>query len=141
MSPARHQQGTRDRACRCDRSPGGSAGFACSPHRKRVREVEDADGSYAARLRTCPEQHGHLDFEDLRRALQCIPADQREALLLIAAEGLSYEEAALITGVAEGTVKSRVNRARRRLAKLLSVEPVEEVGPDSVVRSVLDAVR
>jgi RNA polymerase sigma-70 factor (ECF subfamily) len=104
-----------------------------SAHRKRAREVEDADGSYAARLRTHPDQLAHLDFQDMQEALQKIPLDQREALLLIGAEGLSYEEAAEIMGVAVGTVKSRVNRARNRLAQLMGVERQADLGPDRVI--------
>jgi RNA polymerase sigma-70 factor (ECF subfamily) len=46
-----------------------------SEYRKRKREVEDADGSYAARLRTHPDQHGRLDFEDFRAALATLPLD------------------------------------------------------------------
>jgi RNA polymerase sigma factor (sigma-70 family) len=83
------------------------------------------------------DQQSHLDFEDFQRALQTIPLDQREALLLVAAEGLSYEEAAEITGVAVGTVKSRVNRARGRLARLLAVERDEDVGPDSLIKAAM----
>lgn len=64
-----------------------------SEYRKRRREVEDADGSYAARLSIPPEQGARLDFEDFRSALAHIPMDQREALLAVGAEGLSYEEA------------------------------------------------
>lgn len=56
-----------------------------SEYRKRKREVEDADESYAARLRTHPDQHGCLDFADFRAALATIPLDQREALLLVGA--------------------------------------------------------
>src|ERR671927_1021487 len=90
-----------------------------SEYRKRRREVEDADGSYAASLRTAPDQHAHLDFEDLRAALAKLPPDQREALLLVGAQGFAYEDAAAICGCAVGTIKSRVNRARARLANLL----------------------
>ncbi len=108
-----------------------------SEHRKRLREVEDPDGTYAAGLRTRPDQHSHLEFQDMQAALKGLPPDQREALLLIAAEGLSYDEVAEITGVAVGTVKSRVNRARTRLANLLQVEPDDEVGPDAVVLAAL----
>src|SRR5215213_11695801 len=86
-----------------------------SEYRKQRREVEDADGSYAARLKTHPEQQAHLDFDDFRSALSKLSADHREALLLVGAEGLSYEEAAAVCGVAVGTIKSRVNRARARL--------------------------
>jgi len=58
-----------------------------SEYRKRRREVEDPDGSYAARLTVHPEQGSRLDFEDFRAALANLPADQREALLLIGASG------------------------------------------------------
>jgi RNA polymerase sigma-70 factor, ECF subfamily len=57
-----------------------------------------------------------LELDELRRAMGMLPVEQREALILIGAAGVSYEEAAEITGVAIGTVKSRVSRARDRLA-------------------------
>jgi RNA polymerase sigma-70 factor (ECF subfamily) len=66
-----------------------------------------------------PEQNGHLDLQDMSIALSKLPVEQREALLLVAAEGLSYEEAAAICGTVIGTIKSRINRARARLAELL----------------------
>jgi RNA polymerase sigma-70 factor, ECF subfamily len=109
-----------------------------SEYRKRKREVEDADGSYAARLATAPEQNARLDFDDLRLALAKLSPDQREAVLLIGAEGFSYEEAAQICGTAVGTIKSRVNRARRRLSELMSLE-MDEIGPDRLTRAVLFA--
>jgi RNA polymerase sigma-70 factor, ECF subfamily len=109
-----------------------------SEYRKRKREVEDADGSYAARLATAPEQTARLDFDDLRLALAKLSPDQREAVLLIGAEGFSYEEAAQICGTAVGTIKSRVNRARRRLSELMSLE-MDEIGPDRLTRAALFA--
>ena len=96
-----------------------------SQYRKRKREVEDADGHMAARLSTPPEQNGHMDFEDFRLALQKLPADQREALILIGASGLSYEEAAEICDCAVGTIKSRVNRGRGRLVELLGLSKTD----------------
>jgi RNA polymerase sigma-70 factor, ECF subfamily len=108
-----------------------------SEHRKRVREVEDVDGSYSNRLTTVPEQGGHLDFEDFRAALMNLPHDQREALLLVGAQGFSYEETAEICGCAVGTVKSRVNRARTRLAELLKLGESDDIGPDSVFMAAL----
>jgi len=99
-----------------------------SEHRKRRREVEDADGRMAARLATPPEQDGHMDLMDFHLALQQLLPDQREALILIGASGLSYEEAAQICGCAIGTIKSRVNRARHRLTELLSVADVGDPG-------------
>ena len=58
----------------------------------------------------------------MRRALAKLPDDQREALILIAAQGFSYEDAAMICGTAVGTMKSRVNRARRRLSEQLGLQ-------------------
>jgi RNA polymerase sigma-70 factor (ECF subfamily) len=62
-----------------------------------------------------------MDFLDFSGALQKLPADQREALILIGASGLSYEEAAGVCNCAVGTMKSRVNRARNRLVELLAI--------------------
>ena len=97
-----------------------------SNHRRRRREVEDVDGSYAERLVVAPEQGGHLDLADLRTALARLSPEQREAILLVGAEGLTYEEAAEICGVVVGTIKSRVNRARNRLAELMHADPATD---------------
>ena len=91
--------------------------------RKRKREVEDADGDYAAGVMTPGEQEAQLEMADLRIALQQLPADQREAVVLVGASGFSYQEVAEICGVPVGTVKSRVNRARGKLAALLGHAP------------------
>lgn len=56
----------------------------------------------------------------LRAALARLPEEQRIALVMTAVEGHSYEEAAAMLGVAVGTVKSRINRARSRLQEILS---------------------
>jgi RNA polymerase sigma-70 factor (ECF subfamily) len=108
-----------------------------SEYRKRRREVEDVDGFYAATLKTLPDQHDHLDFEDFRAALAKLSVDHREALLLVAAQGMSYEEAAEVCGVAIGTIKSRVNRARHRLAEVLDINGDPELGPDNVSKAAL----
>ena len=108
-----------------------------SDRRKRVREVEDADGSYASRLNATPTQGARLDLEDLERALMKLSADQREALILVGVEGFTYEEAAEIAGCVVGTIKSRVNRARTRLAALLYVESESDLGADKIVLAVL----
>ncbi len=110
-----------------------------SEYRKRKREVEDADGAFAARLKTHPDQHAHLDYEDFRAALAKLPLDQREALLLVGAQGMSYEEAAEVCQVAVGTIKSRVNRARTRLATLLDLDGEVGIGPDDVTKAALTA--
>ena len=100
-----------------------------SERRKRRREVEDADGSYAATLATHPEQHGHMEMQDFRAALTKLPDDQREALILVGAAGFSYEEAAEISGCAVGTIKSRVNRARNRLGEMLGMDETSDPEP------------
>jgi RNA polymerase sigma-70 factor (ECF subfamily) len=87
--------------------------------RKRRREVEDADGDYAGSVMTPGGQESQLDMADLRIALQQLPDDQREAVVLVGASGFSYQEVAEICHVPVGTVKSRVNRARTKLALLL----------------------
>ncbi len=108
-----------------------------SEYRKRRREVEDGDGRYAETLKSQPTQHGQIEFNEFRAALSHLPSDQREALILVGASGFSYEEAAHICGCAVGTIKSRVNRARTRLAELLSINSADEFGPDEQTRAVL----
>jgi|ERR1700730_12092247 RNA polymerase sigma-70 factor (ECF subfamily) len=110
-----------------------------SEYRKRRREVEDADGSYADTLKSQPEQGSRLEFNEFRAALDKLPPDQREALILVGASGFSYEEAAAICECAVGTIKSRVNRARTRLADLLSIEGAEDFGPDHTTRAIMAA--
>ncbi len=107
--------------------------------RRAKHEIEDPDGSYAGHLRTAPEQGAWCDFQDLRRALAKLRAEHREALILIAAEGLSYEDAAKVCGVAVGTMKSRVHRGRVRLAEFLAIEGAEDLGPDRVTQAALQS--
>jgi RNA polymerase sigma-70 factor, ECF subfamily len=105
--------------------------------RRRRREVEDRDGSKAGDLAVHPGQHGHLDMQDFRRALNGLPPDQREALVLVGAAGFSYEEAAAVSGCAVGTIKSRVNRARTKLVELLGVATPREFGPDAATEAIV----
>ena len=108
-----------------------------SDMRKRRREVEDRDGKKAESLSVAPAQQGHLDMQDLRKALNLLPPDQREALVLIGAAGMSYVEAAEIAHCAVGTVKSRVNRARIKLGSLLRVEGADAFGPDLATEAII----
>ena len=110
-----------------------------SEYRKRRREVEDADGSYAERLTTVPEQTSRLEIAEFRQALKLLPPEQRESLILVGASGFSYDEAAQICGCAVGTIKSRVNRARIRLAEILSIEDASDFGPDRATRTVVNS--
>jgi RNA polymerase sigma-70 factor, ECF subfamily len=99
--------------------------------RKRRREVEDVDGKMTASLSVPPAQQGHLDMQDFRKALSTLPADQREALVLVGAVGMSYEEAAGVAQCAVGTIKSRVNRARTKLTEILGVTDSDIFGQDA----------
>jgi RNA polymerase sigma-70 factor, ECF subfamily len=99
--------------------------------RKKRREVEDVDGKKTASLSVAPAQHAHLDMQDFRSALALLPADQREAIVLVGAVGMSYEEAAEVAQCAVGTVKSRVSRARKRLNETLGLADNEDFGPDA----------
>lgn len=108
-----------------------------SQMRKRGREISDADGAISENMAVHPEQSGKLDLQDMKKALALLPDDQREAVILIGASGMSYEEAAEICGVAVGTIKSRVSRARTKLMELLKVDGAGDYGPDSVSSQVL----
>ena len=76
----------------------------------------------------------------MQSALKKLPVDQREALLLVSASDMSYEEAAEICGVAVGTIKSRVNRARNKLSELLELNQTLDIGPDSGAKAALTSV-
>jgi RNA polymerase sigma-70 factor (ECF subfamily) len=110
-----------------------------SEYRKRRHEVEDATGSYVDNLKSPPEHHSRLEFEEFREALATLPPGQREALLLVGAAGFSYKEAAEICQTEVGTIKSRVNRARPRLSELLALDSADKFGPDPMTRAILAA--
>ncbi len=93
---------------------------------RRRREVADEDGKHAAGLTAPPTQDWSVAMHSLRDALQRLPAEHREALILVGAAGLTYEEAAEICGCALGTIKSRVNRARARLLRLMDADEVAD---------------
>ena len=94
---------------------------------RRRREVRDEQGEYAGQLRTPATQDWSVAMRTLQLALQRLPPEHREALILVGAAGLSYEEADEICGCALGTIKSRVNRARARLLKIMDAEDANDV--------------
>jgi RNA polymerase sigma-70 factor, ECF subfamily len=63
-------------------------------------------------------QPASLELRDVERAIQCLSDEQRTTLLLIALEGMRYEEVAQICNIPIGTVRSRLSRARRELRKM-----------------------
>jgi RNA polymerase sigma-70 factor (ECF subfamily) len=88
----------------------------------RRNVVQDVDGKYAARLVYAADQDWRLAYSELLDGLDQLTPDTREALLLVAGTGLTCEEAAAVCGCAVGTIKSRVSRARQRLAELVDVD-------------------
>ena len=108
-----------------------------SIYRKRGREIQDSDGTYAQRLTVSGEQESALDLADFRVALAKLSEEHREVLIMVGASGLSYEETAEICGVAVGTIKSRVNRARTKLAELLGISSVDDIGPDRKTSAII----
>ena len=82
----------------------------------RSRDVRKEDGDIAQDRLGSEEPvrraEARLALDEVRRALDCLPPDQRTALLLVTVEGLSYKEAAEVVQVPVGTIMSRLSRAR-----------------------------
>lgn len=92
--------------------------------RRRGRFKGEWDELAASRLLAAPAPQEHsIHLGDLERAISDLPASQRDAVMLIGAAGLSYEEAAETLQVPVGTVKSRVSRARLALEEALDGVP------------------
>ncbi len=85
--------------------------------RKRRREVADPEGAFVARLAVAPSHDGALALREFLAAFARLSSEHREVLTLVGALGFSYEEAAAITSLAVGTVKSRVSRGRALLGE------------------------
>lgn len=110
-----------------------------SSRRKHRREVADSDGIHAQSLFVRPDHDGRLAYTDFQRAFDQLSPEHREVLILVGASGFSCEEAAQMMGVAVGTVKSRTNRARKRLQDLMHLAEGEDVlsGHDGVTLAVM----
>ena len=93
-----------------------------SERRKAKREVADIDGVLTDQIAEKPAHDGRLAMADFRKVFEQLPDEQREALMLVGAQGFSYIDAAELCGVAVGTIKSRVNRGRKTLADLLKLD-------------------
>jgi RNA polymerase sigma-70 factor, ECF subfamily len=93
--------------------------------RKRRREVEDPDGVMAGQLSEKPSHDGSLAMADFRVAFAQLSDEHREVLILVGAEGFSCEDVAEMCGCAVGTIKSRTNRARKRLKELMHLDEDE----------------
>jgi RNA polymerase sigma factor (sigma-70 family) len=91
--------------------------------RPRIGTVPlDNDGDehgQTAELQVAPAQHERLALLDLQSALDALPIEQKEVLLLVGLEDMSYADAARTLGVPIGTVMSRLSRGRERLRALM----------------------
>ena len=108
---------------------------------RRNRFRGEYDETVAERILTAPAgQEEPIHLSDLHRALLTLPAERREALLLVGAGGFSYEEAAQICDCAVGTIKSRVGRARAALSSMLEEGdiPQRSTDDDSAHRAILE---
>ena len=88
-------------------------------------------------LSIAPGQHGYLDVQDLQKALSLLSPEQREALVLVTAAGLSYGEAAKVTQCPVGTMKGRANRARAKLTQMLCITDQDIFGPDHITKAIV----
>jgi RNA polymerase sigma-70 factor (ECF subfamily) len=82
-----------------------------------------------------PGEVDGLVLRDLQRALYCLPIEQREVLLLVCVEELTYQEASIALGVPIGTVMSRLSRAREHMRVLLTEGPARIPTSLKVVRT------
>ncbi len=88
---------------------------------RRTRiEVETIGEIPEAALPSAPNQEHVVEVNEVANALQRMSVEHREILVLVSAAGLSYEEASEVCGCAVGTIKSRLNRARNELKKVLA---------------------
>jgi len=104
-----------------------------SSYRKRSREVQDSDNLLAQQIPVKGGQESALTLADVQSALDKLAPEHKEILLMIGITELSYEEAAQICGVAIGTVKSRLNRARAKLAEHLGLLTPSDIDTDPTV--------
>ena len=90
-----------------------------SEKRRSWRNVQLDQEAAERSLMAVDDPLSPLALDELRLGLAMLPAEQREALILVGAGGFAYEEAAEICACAVGTVKSRVSRARKALQAIL----------------------
>lgn len=90
-----------------------------------TREAPGAVDCASSKPAADPTQEWSARGREIAVAIQRLPTDQREVLVLVGVLGSSYEEAAEICGCAMGTIKSRLNRARLRLLKELGETSLE----------------
>jgi RNA polymerase sigma-70 factor (ECF subfamily) len=95
--------------------------------RRRAGRIEYRDDDELAEVPQRSEAADGLELRDLDRALALLPTEQREVLLLVGLEEFSYAETARALGIPQGTVMSRLSRARSRLQSILNGEAVPQL--------------
>jgi RNA polymerase sigma-70 factor, ECF subfamily len=107
----------------------------CQRGRRRFATLDTvADGKGVK-----PHQMVRAQYNDLCAALAKLSPKHRQALLMVAASGLSYDKVAKLWGCPTGTVKSRVNRARSELARMLSIGGLEVFEEDPLFSAVIES--
>src|SRR5436190_20274638 len=89
--------------------------------RHSAREGITVDQADAATLTAEPVATTRLELRDLERALDKLPIEQREMIVLVGLEGMAYEEVAEVLGVPVGTIRSRLSRGRDALRRLMGM--------------------
>lgn len=105
--------------------------FLSQMRRNKFRGEYD-EATVERTLSSPPLQEGASEMSDLQRGLMELPQDQREALILVGAGGMSYEEAASICNCALGTMKSRVSRARTSLELIMAGGEFQQKRADAI---------
>ena len=105
--------------------------------RNSRREISDSDGKHSGRNAVAPTQMLSTFVQDVATALDKLPQDHREAIILICIQQLSYDEAALVAGCPVGTLKSRLSRGREKLLSLLQCDDREVDFGDEVMTAAL----
>ena len=88
--------------------------------RRKHRPEVALDAEQLPEVVVMPSQADGLELADIEKALHSIPAEQREVLLLIAVEQMTYDEVAKALSIPIGTVMSRLSRARDRLRRIMN---------------------
>jgi RNA polymerase sigma-70 factor (ECF subfamily) len=95
--------------------------------RRAAGRMTSLDPEFAERtLLANDDPYARFELDLVRRGLACLPSEQREAIMLICAAGLTYEQAAEVAGVPIGTIKSRLSRGRATLVSLVEAGTVGE---------------
>jgi len=142
-------QGTLLRACaNIDSFQRGSSmdAWLCTIMRNHFYSEWRRDRRYSRAIAALPDVEGEkpqqiasLEYSELCTALTKLDPKHREAVMLVGASGLSYGEAASVCGCPVGTVKSRVNRARTELARMLSMEGPKHFAADAVFSAAINS--